>query len=176
MTTENTVESTGKQQARAQVRSIGEMVAALNVDFDRLEELRSDRRRYARSIDGPPEEDTPENWAIDNPEDAEELAELVEAAGECENQDEARQRITEDALSVGVRSGWASLGETLTPEEFRIVLCTGGPHVEIVGELDDNNQPDRVRILYRDWGDSGELFDFDRDVVLTYCQQFYFGE
>lgn len=185
MNTENITEvseSAAKQQARAQARSISEMVAALNCDFDRLKELKDARETWhaigsvhgAEVVSGTNE--SRDSWAQINPTEADELAELEEAAGECTSQDEARERILEDALDVQVRSAWASLGETLTPSEFRIVLCTGGPHVEIIGELDDTCEPDRVRILYRDWNESGELFDFDHDTVLTYCQQFYFEE
>lgn len=168
-------QDSAENQARAQVASIVAMVAALECDYERLEELREELADFV--ADSPlSDEDAAYKWRADNPGEAEELAELEEAAGDCEDEDEARERILEDALSVEVRSGWASLGETLQPEEFRIVLCTGGPHVEIVGDLDDNSEPDRVRIIYKDWGTSGELFDFDRDAVLTYCRQFYFGD
>ena len=152
-------------QALAQVASITEMVAALECDYDRLQELREEFNAWQ-------EEDCPEVF-----EHAEELAELEAAAGDCEDREQAEQRISEDALSVEVRSGWHSPHEDAeSPDEFRIVLCTGGPPVEIVGDLDQYSQPDRVRILYRDWGTSGELVDFDHEVVLTYCRQFYFGE
>lgn len=172
----STTEDRAEDQARAQVASITAMVAALDCDYDRLQELRDERDGYVHSVDGPPELDTPEQWAIDNPDDAAELKELEAAAGDCEDADQARECIQEDALSVEVRSGWQSAGETLEPSEFRIVLCTGGPHVEIQGELDANNEPDRVRILYSDWGTSGELFDFDHDAVLSYARCFHFGE
>lgn len=146
---------TAHDQAIAQVESIVRMVAALELDYDRLEEL--------RGIESPDEDE------------ARELAELEEAAGGCESEDDARQRILEDALSVEVRSSWHTPGESPEPSEFRILLCTGGPHVEIVGELDDSNEPCRARVLYRDWSESGELFVFDRESVLTYCRCFYFG-
>jgi hypothetical protein len=253
--TQETENDTAKSQALAQVASIAEMVAALDVDYDRLEELRDkakeghyvagwnmpgympdsepaafdtcdEARDYIADEmdrDADQEADSREAtgdrlhsdyatalteaaqmmrgrvgdkgadygetigpfhyWLTHQPgkladaDEQKELDELLDAAGECTDQDEARERIQENALSVEVRSGWSNVGEaSLTPEEFRIVLCTGGPHVEIVGELDNHLQPDRVRILYRDWGTSGELFDFDRDAILTYCQQFYFGE
>lgn len=167
---------TAKDQAIAQCESIASMIAALDVDYQRLEDLRSEKKYYVRSIDGPTEDDTPENWTIDNPEDAEELAELEAAAGDCESEDEARQRIEDDPLSVEVRSDWVTPGEDMTAGEFRIVLCTGGPHVELVGDLDDYKQPSRVRVIYKDWGDRGELYDFDRDSVLRYCRCLYFGE
>lgn len=190
-------------QARAQVDSIVQMVAALECDFDRLEELRDEREGLTDAIDEAQttladaeaaiDEDSTledhdamlaarealaeaqnelEEWDGDN---GEELAELTEAAGDCEDHDEARERIQEDALSLEVRSGWQSAGETLTPDEFRIVLCTGGPHVEIRGDLDHHGEPSRVRICYSDWGTSGELFDFDHDAVMTYAREFVFA-
>lgn len=168
---------TAEAQARAQVESIVAMVAALDVDYDRLEELRDAKNNFTyNNADGM---ETMLNadvvWAKENPEDAAELAELESAAGECTSEDDARERIQEDPLSVEVRSDWESSPREFTASEFRIVLCTGGPHVELVGEL-DNGSPSRVRVLYKDWGSHGELFDFDRDAVLRYCEQFYFGE
>lgn len=166
-----------ESQARAQVASICEMVAALQCDYERLEELREERDDYENPELG--NLASPEvhriAWEQENPGEAEELAELESAAGDCEDEDEARQRIEEDALSVEVRSDWVSPGEEMTAGEFRIVLCTGGPHVELVGDL-EHGEPSRVRVLYRDWGESGELFDFDRDAVLAYCACFFFGE
>lgn len=108
-------------------------------------------------------------------EEQQELDTLSAAAGDCESAEDAQEKIQEDPLSVEVRSDWVSPGEDMTAGEFRIVLCTGGPHVEIVGDLDQWQQPSRARVIYKDWGESGELFDFDRDTVLRYCQQFYFG-
>lgn len=160
---------TAQDQARAQVESIVSMVAALDVDYDRLEELRE-----ARDADS--ENRTPEEWATYYPDDAAELRELEVAAGDCSDSDDARERIERDALSVEVRSDWVAPGEDLTPSEFRIVLCTGGPHVEIVGDLNQHHEPCSVRVLYKDWGTSGELFDFDHAAVLRYCSVFYFGE
>jgi len=106
--------------------------------------------------------------------EAEELAELEEMAGGCESEDDAWQRIDDDPLSIEYRSGWANDPEYFEPEEFRIVLCTGGPHVEIQGDIGQSGGPERPRILYRDWNESGELFDFDVDSVLAYCERFIY--
>ena len=92
------------------------------------------------------------------------------------SEEEAQEAIQEDALSVEIRSDWRSPGENMTASEFRIVLCTGGPHVEIVGDLDHYKQPCSVRILYKDWGDSGSIYGFDASIVERYCAQFFFGE
>ena len=49
---------------------------------------------------------------------------------------EFESEIHETPLSIEVRSGWHSVGEDAgEPEEFRIVLCTGGPHVELTGDI-----------------------------------------
>lgn len=110
--------------------------------------------------------------------DAEELAELIAAAGDCEDQDDAQRRVSEDALSVEVRSGWHSLGESLEVAEFCILLCTGGPAVRILGELDHNGEPCRAWIEYQDWGTpwteyQGEARNMD-DLV-RYAAEFGFG-
>lgn len=239
--------NTAQDQACAQVESICAMVAAMDVDYDRLQELRekSESGHYVAGWNMPGYMPDSEPSAFDDvesareylaecmrddsatldprefPEDGKtaadletaadnlaasdfeeygetigryhyfithipgkladtdeqkELEELESAAGDCESQEEAQTRIEEDPLSVEIRSDWCTPGEEMTAGEFRILLCTGGPHVELVGDLDDYQQPSRVRVLFKDWGESGELFDFDRETVLRYCQQFYFGE
>lgn len=120
-----------KQQAQAQVSSIVDMIRAIECDFDRLEELRDEKLEWS-----------------------DELAELEEQAGEYADQDEARDAIYATPLCVEVRSGWHSVGEDAgEPEEFRIVLCTGGPHVELTGDIGGS-----VRVVFKDWGESGEYY------------------
>jgi len=112
--------------------------------------------------------------------DRKELADLESAAGECESQDEARERIHEDALSVEVRSDWYTPGrsaEDNAPSEFRILLCTGGPAVQIRGELSSHGEPDRAWLEVQDWGKPWtQYFKADPDVLLDYARCFYFGE
>lgn len=227
-----------REQAIAQVNSITNMVAALEIDYDRLDELQDlagttrfmagcnmagfmpdsepaafddfdDAKRYVIGLMKDEEENTTSEEAAEDlsalaedtnlesypfrvtcqgmafwvtrdgfmidEEDGgrEELAELERIADGCADADEARDRIMEDPLSVETRSGWVSVGDEMTADEYRIVLCTGGPHVEIVGDLDQHGTPSNVRIVFRDWGESGELFDFDHDAVLTYAQYFF---
>ena len=176
MSTENHAE----QQARAQLASIVSMVAALDCDYERLEELRDACRDFV-SESALREEDAKYKWRAENPEDAAELADLEEAAGDCKDADEARERILEDALEVQVRAGWHSPGETvLTPEEFYILLCTGGPAVRIVGDVDHSMQPERPRLEYQDWGTSWtelvSLESHEREALQSYCAAHYFGE
>ena len=178
MATENRAE----KQARAQVESIAAMVAALECDYTRLNELREDLET-ACFDESQSTDPNPRGWISEVASNAEhtyhttatEFIALESAAGDCTSEEEAREAIEQDPLAVEIRSNWHTPGETGEPEEFRIVLCTGGPHVEIVGAI-DRGQPSRPRILYQDWGASGELFDFDREAVLTYCRVFYFGE
>lgn len=253
-----------EQQARAQVASIVEMVAALNCDYDRLEELRDmckearlimwnmagympdmepfitadsedgrealasemeDRAYYIEQgadLQGPddngrddsdePRADVAEMQELretaeklrnsdceefsrtigayhysmgpaDRPaddSDAEELTELEAAAGDYESQDAAREAINSDPLEIQVRSDWYAPGEESEPGEYKILLCTGGPAVRIVGDLDQYKQPSSARIEYQDWFTPWtELVDIEsaeQEALLTYAQQFYFGE
>lgn len=224
----------GLQQAHAQIESIVSMVAALNCDYERLQELREKQRNghyvagwnmpgympdsapcafdtdteaRAYIADAMGEGDIIEKPVIDgcrngageygatlgayhywvtflpnelaDESEKEELADLETQAGECGSEEEARERIEQDALSVEVRSGWTNVStlSEVSAEEFRIVLCTGGPHVELLGEL-ENGTPHNIVMRYRDWGESGEL-EFDtqqREAIETYCAVFYFGE
>ena len=114
-------------------------------------------------------------------------------AVECINHDadDAQERIHESALSVQVRSGWFNPGQEQPPiEEFEILLCTGGPAVRIVGDLDNNGQPDSPRIEHQDWEtpwtvwapafDPGPhiMGDINRfsETLLAFCNQFYLGD
>lgn len=159
--------------------SIVEMVAALNCDYDRLEELRDERDGFEiddidanAAPDGPNYKNDAEAWADENPDDAEELAELIEAAGDCADRDEAFERIQDDALDVTIR------GEKVNGEweadEFIILLSTGGPAVRIKGEL-SNGEPSRAWLEVQDWFKPWtEYFPADGDTLLTYAQQFCF--
>ena len=171
-----------RQQAICQLDSIKEMVAALECDYERLEELKDEKEELQEDLSGADELDRSAaekalaDWIEEN---QEELDELIKAAGDCPSQEDARERIMEDPLSVQVRSGWYTPGDQGEAEEFEILLCTGGPAVRIRGELGNFNEPERCWLEYQDWGtpwtelvfDSGEM-----DTVLTYCRCFYFGE
>lgn len=136
---------------------IAEMVAALNVDYDRLEEL-LDREELSNDERG-------------------ELMMLRIVAGECKSRDDALERIMTDALCVEVRSGWTPVGDTLTAEEFAILITTGGPAVRIRGELDEHNEPHRAWLEVQNWGTPWtEYSGASQDVLLDYARCFYFGD
>jgi len=144
--------------------SIVEMVAALECDYDRLEELRDIETEVERDPDARMDEDH-----------REELKELEDAAGECEDREEAEQRIQEDALSVRI-FGERTNGEW-EADKFEILLSTGGPAVRIMGEL-DGEDPKHAWLEVQDWGMPWtEYYESNiRDTLLTYCRCFYFGE
>ena len=163
---------------KSAAESIAEMVAALECDYERLEELRGMAADLG-SVDYTEEEKT---------ELAADLAELEKAAGDCESREDAEQRIHEDPLSIEVRSGWYAPGEGndgehfgngVKPEEFCILLSTGGPATRIIGELNEHCEPTRARLQVQDWFTQWTDYTGDavsQDDLLTYCRCFYFGE
>lgn len=184
-----TAANNAQEQARAQYESIAAMLAAAACDFDQLEALRDERQTLRDELDdvlathADPESvtelaeyircrDELADWDYDN---AEELAELEEAAGEYESQDNAEQAIQDDPLSVEVRSDWTTPGEELEASEFCILLCTGGPAVRIVGELSDG-EPCRAWMEYQDWGTPWtQYFDADSATLIEYARRFFYA-
>lgn len=96
---------------------------------------------------------------------------------EYHDEENALGRMQEDPLSIQVRSGWVNVDEIHTPAEFEILLCTGGPAVRIIGELDESG-PYRARLQYQDWGTPWtELLNpRDMQALISYASNFYYGE
>lgn len=175
-----------RNQARSQFESIAEMVAAMNRareiadgEFDWEEE--AERLGFTSNDDGEWSKPGFCRDAKGNPPSATECfddpEEACRAVESYPDEDEARQHIEEDALSVQVRSGWHSVGEKLEPAEFEILLCTGGPAVRIMGELGDHNEPERAWLECQDWFTPWtRVFDVEQDTLLAYARTFYFGE
>jgi hypothetical protein len=106
------------------------------------------------------------------------VAPLMDDDSDDDAQDEAREAIYNDALSVETRSDWASAGSEYELGEFRILLTTGGPAVQIVGELDGHCEPVRPRLQVQDWFLPWTEFpvsDDEQKAIETYARQFYFG-
>ena len=96
-------------------------------------------------------------------------------------EDTAREAIIDDVLSVEVRTDWHTVGavEAAKPTHYKILLCWGGPAVQIVGTLDDSNQPDSAALQYQDWFTEWmdySLTDEEEQMVMKYAQQCYFDE
>ena len=112
--------------------------------------------------------------------------EEFESWGECQSVwnwttegivEEARN----EALSVEFRSGWSSNLESMEPEEFKILLSTGGPACQIIGKLDQYKQPTDIEIQYQDWGTPWTTLEIsyhhdDYQALEWFCNCFYFGE
>jgi hypothetical protein len=115
-----------------------------------------------------------------------------EADPDADTFESAQQRIHEDALSVEVRSDWYMPGSVVdgAPVEYRILLCTGGPAVQIAGTLSEHGEPETARLEMQDWflpwteyrptvaAPHGETHIDTKaeEILLTYAREFYFGE
>jgi hypothetical protein len=98
--------------------------------------------------------------------------------------DAAEATINEDALSVEVRSGWYTPGSedagAKKPAEYRILLCTGGPAVQMSDALTEDGEPETAKIEFQDWFTPWTEFALpngrdDEDALLEYARCFYSG-
>ena len=184
------------RQARAQYDSIAEMVAKFKAARDGWPCFfeHTDGRFYAladsdeleefENFDGD-ESDRPEKpesftrEELDEEHDSEWLE--LSRGDEEPDEDEAREEMENDALSVQVRSGWHTPGETAGPDEFEILLCTGGPAVRITGGLGRYCDPENPTLEFQGWFIPwtvlpGFMLPDDSDEVLAeFCGVFYYG-
>lgn len=169
-----------KDIGRSAFDAIREMVKALQVDWERLKELREERDDYGPDDPDDNDDDVdPLTWAERCEEEAEELAELEAAAGDCIDEDEARQRIHEDPLSIEL-GGWWTVGSEPEPTEYRILLTTGGPAVRIVGDLGQGNEPASASLEVQDWFKPWTEYrsgvNSHDEILEAYVACFYFGD
>ena len=103
------------------------------------------------------------------------MLEAVENAADDERE-AAEQAIYDDPLAVDVRSGWVNVwAAEFEPVEYRVLLCTGGPAVQLEGELDDRNQPYNVQLQHQDWFEPWQTVPLnaeDTETLLTYVRYF----
>ncbi len=97
------------------------------------------------------------------------------------DEDGIRDLISENALSVEVRTDWDSVGGSTgnKPTHYRILLCTGGPACQISGSLSEHMEPDSAIIEYQDWGTPWTDLDIpysEQEILQAYAETFYFGE
>ena len=107
-----------------------------------------------------------------------EMVEAVNNAETDEQQEQARGTIENDPLSVEVRSGWCSPGseDYGTPEEYKILLSTGGPAIRIIGQLSEYGEPETAVLQVQDWFQPWTDYrDAEESVLLDYARCFYFG-
>lgn len=109
----------------------------------------------------------------------ESITNMVAALQDDDLQDQASDAIYEHPLSVEVRSGWHIPYEPLHPEEYQIMLCTGGTGIRLIGLLDSFDAPDTARLEYCDWGIPWTEYPIDSDneaTLLTYASMFTYTE
>jgi hypothetical protein len=107
------------------------------------------------------------------------LEKSVEECDEYHDAEAAGQAILEDPLTVEVRGTWHKPGaiDACSPYEYKILLCWGGPAVQIIGELDDHNEPQSARLQYQDWFTEWTdypITQWKEELLLKYAQQFSF--
>ena len=103
----------------------------------------------------------------------------AEDRGDWETAEEAIEQLHEQPLEVSTRSGWHSPGSECEDVEFRIILCTGGPHVEVQGDIGLHGEPTNIKLLGSDWFEGHQrepLDDRQRDALERFTGLFYFGE
>lgn len=173
MTEENKTEEQvdhAKQQARAKLDHIVIMVQRLkhqeDCEFDNTGECDLTDKQIIEGLD---------KWYKEG------AVSTEEQKRRYHDHDAAEDEINEGPLSVEVRTGWYVIGEEKPePEEFKILLCTGGPAVQIVGELGQYNRPEKPRLQFQDWfkpwTDYTETTEEEDKALLDYCEHFYFGE
>ena len=100
----------------------------------------------------------------------------------CEyDEDGMREVMEQDALSVEVRSDWHTPGGAPEPPSaYRILLCTGGPAVQLTGDLTNYREPEDVTVQYQDWftpwTDYMGTTEEQDAALLRYACMYWFGE
>ena len=87
---------------------------------------------------------------------------------EYDRRDELEENLKERPLSVDVRN----------PDEFQILLSTGGPAMRIIGDLDKYCQPTNAKIQVQDWFKPWTTCDTNEEqdkALLAYAHLFYYG-
>ena len=92
--------------------------------------------------------------------------------------EDADQTIHESVLSVMVRDGWRMPDGATDegPDEYEILLSTGGPALRIYGRLSDHGEPSSAELQHQDWGTPWTRYPAPEAILLAFAQRFYFGE
>ena len=103
------------------------------------------------------------------------LADLLE---KDPDNDELQDELRDLAVSQEVRSCWQTVGQELEAGMYRLVLCTGGPHVEIQGSLSGAGDPDSAVLYCQDWGTGLQevsVTEPERELLVWFAELFYWG-
>lgn len=107
------------------------------------------------------------------------IIELVNGLEVDEQSEKAREEIEQGPLSVMVRDGWRMPGHSQAegPEEYEILLSTGGPALRIYGKMGEYNEPETAELQAQDWFTPWVCVpDCDEEKLLSYARCFWFGE
>lgn len=113
--------------------------------------------------------------------DIDDGAETVEVDGETVPEDEFQDFIQRNVLQVGIRdSGFWEPGGPPDPDEYMILLATGGPSVRVWGNIGVYGEPNSAEIQQQDWFTPWKTVynttDDEDEALLWYAQQFYWGD
>jgi hypothetical protein len=92
--------------------------------------------------------------------------------------DDLQEELRGLALCQDVRTDWQSIGQDLEPTQYRLLLCTGGPAVQVVGDLDEAGDPCTARLQRQDWLTPWEdvtLTEPEEEMLIWFAQSFYWG-
>lgn len=140
--------TTARDQAIAQMEIIEVHLGALHMDWEFFEDLK----------------DHCEDEDLDT------LQELTEQSDGFDSRDEVLESLEENPLEIQFRSDWESSRDELSPSEFAILLCTGGPAVRIRGYLDNHGNPSNAWVEYQDWGTPWTELGLYQSTALEYAQ------
>ena len=94
-----------------------------------------------------------------------------EAVREC-IENEAR----EYPLSLCVRcEAWHPVGGRLDPDSYEILLCTGGPAVRIIGDLNCADWPVDPVLQCQDWGTPWQPVECDTRALVWFAELFTYA-
>jgi len=94
-----------------------------------------------------------------------------------EDNEEAREAIFNMPLKVAVRSDWVPPGTEMIPQEYCILLSTGGPACRIIGDVAGT----WARLEWQDWGSPwkrylDENMNENEAALLVFASFFNFAE
>ena len=107
-----------------------------------------------------------------------EIQRLSDLLDKDPDNDDLQEELRGLALSQEVRSCWQTVGQELEAGMYRLVLCTGGPHVEVTGSLGLGGDPDIGTLWFSDWGTQltqVNLTEPEQELLLWFAQSFYWG-
>lgn len=78
---------------------------------------------------------------------------------------------------MAVRGDWHQPGQTSEelPDEYEILLSTGGPALRILGKIGDHCEPSTAELQVQDWGTPWTRYSASEETLLEFAQCFYFG-